>query len=64
MDECQICKECPGTRIECKHLNLSRPCPEGLGVDVYATVRRVGFPIEVLTDYNQEMNRYAFLMIE
>jgi len=64
MDECQLCKECPGTRIECKNLQMARPCPEGLGVDVFATVRNLGYPIEVLTDYKQEMNRYAFLMIE
>lgn len=43
---------------------LSRPCPEGLGVDVFAIVRKLGFPIEVLTDYEQTMNRYSFLMVE
>jgi predicted metal-binding protein len=64
MDECRMCEDCPGTRSECKNLLLSRPCPEGLGVDVFATVRKLGFPIEVLTDNRQEMNRYSFLMVE
>jgi predicted metal-binding protein len=64
MDECRLCEDCPGTRSECKNLALSRPCPEGLGVDVFATVRKLGFPIEVLTDYRQAMNRYAFLMAD
>lgn len=64
MDECRICEDCPGSRIECKNLHLSRPCPEALGVDVFATVRKLVYPIEVLTDYKQEMNRYSFLMIE
>ena len=64
MDECRICEECPGSRIECNNLHLSRPCPEALGVDVFATVRKLGYPIEVLTDYTQEMNRYSFLMVE
>jgi predicted metal-binding protein len=64
MDECRICEDCTGSRIECKHLHLSRPCPEAPGVDVFATVRKLGYPIEVLTDYNQEMNRYSFLMVE
>jgi hypothetical protein len=27
-------------------------------------VRKVGYPIHVLSDYSQAMNRYAFLMIE
>jgi hypothetical protein len=33
-------------------------------VDVFATVRQVGYPIEVLTDVTAPMNRYAFLLIE
>jgi predicted metal-binding protein len=64
MDECRICKECPGSRVDCKNLLLARPCPEALGVDVFATVRRLGYPIEVLTEYTQEMHRYSFLMLE
>jgi predicted metal-binding protein len=43
---------------------MARPCPEALAVDVFSTVRRAGFPIEVLTEYNQEMNRYALLLVE
>jgi hypothetical protein len=42
---------------------MARPSPEGMAVDVYSTVKQLGFPIEVRTDYSQEMNRYAFLMI-
>jgi len=33
-------------------------------VDVFATARQCGYPIEVLSDYAQAMNRYAFLLIE
>jgi hypothetical protein len=33
-------------------------------VDVFSTVRSAGFPLEVLTEYKQEMNRYAFLLLE
>jgi predicted metal-binding protein len=64
MDECRICNDCPGTRAECRSPQLARPCPEALGVDVFATVRSAGFPIEVLTDYDQEMHRYTFLLAE
>lgn len=42
----------------------SRPVPEALGVDVFTTVRKVGYPIAVLTDPEQEMNRYGFLLVE
>jgi hypothetical protein len=35
-----------------------------MAMDVYSTVRPYGYPIEVLSDYSQAMNRYAFLLIE
>ena len=49
---------------QCKNPHLSRPSPEALGVDVFATVRKLDIPIAVLTDNKEEMNRYSFLMIE
>ncbi|OGN93567.1 MAG: metal-binding protein [Chloroflexi bacterium RBG_13_50_21] len=64
MDSCELCAECVPDRVRCKEPRLSRPSPEGMSVDVFTTVRKVGYPIEVLTDPNQTMNRYAFLMVE
>ena len=64
MDCCRICADCPGVRAECKSPKLARPSPESMGVDVFSTVRQCGFPIQVLSDYAQVMNRYAFLLIE
>jgi predicted metal-binding protein len=64
MDSCRICSECVGERAECKNLVSARPGPESMAVDVFATARQFGYPIEVLSDYSQEMNRYAFLLIE
>jgi predicted metal-binding protein len=63
MDSCCFCSECSGKRETCQEPRLSRPAPEALAVDVYATVRQFGFPIEVRTDYLQKMDRYAFLMV-
>ena len=64
LDECSLCKECPGTRLECINKKQSRPCPESFAVDVFATVRSIGYTIEVLKSYDQKTNRYAFLMID
>ena len=63
MDSCCICADCTANREECKEPRSARPSPESMAVDVYSTVRQFGFPIEVRTEYSQEMNRYAFLMI-
>jgi predicted metal-binding protein len=64
MDSCHLCAECAGIRHLCKNPKMARPAPEGMAVDVFATVRQYGYPIEVLCDFDQEMNRYAFLLIE
>jgi predicted metal-binding protein len=64
MDECRLCEDCPPARAECRNPSLARPCPEAMAVDVFSTARSAGFPIEVLTGYQQEMKRYAFLLVE
>jgi predicted metal-binding protein len=62
-DNCSICDDCVPSREDCKQPALSRPPPEAMGVDVFSTVRAVGYPIEVLADYDRTMNRYAFLLV-
>lgn len=64
MDECRMCKECAATRVDCKKPKLARPSPEALAVDVFNTVRSLGFPIQVLSEHDQTMNRYAFLLVD
>ncbi len=63
MDSCGLCEECAGGRSECRIPRMARPSPESMAVDVFSTVKKYGFPIEVRTDYQESMNRYAFLMI-
>ncbi|UCG14826.1 MAG: DUF2284 domain-containing protein [Deltaproteobacteria bacterium] len=64
MDSCCICEDCSNERANCQQPRLSRPSPEAMAVDVFTTVRQLGFPLEVRTDYSQKMDRYAFLMVE
>ena len=64
MDSCCFCKECTGDRQTCNEPGMARPAPEALAMDVYSTVRQFGFPINVRTEYDQKMDRYAFLMVQ
>jgi predicted metal-binding protein len=64
MDSCQLCRECVANRAACKNAVAARPGPEAMAVDVFATARSAGFPIEVLSEYSQVMNRYAILLVE
>ena len=63
-DACTLCDSCAGTRVECRNPRAARPGADALGIDVYATVRHLGYPIQVVKDYKDTMNRYAFLLIE
>jgi len=64
MASCELCAQCAGSESLCKNPQSARPTPEGMAVDVFSTVRRFDYPIEVLADYSQTMNRYAFLFVE
>ena len=61
---CSICKECAQKKADCKHPEKQRPSPEAFGVDVYGTVRNLGYEINVVTKSHQEIDRFAILLIE
>lgn len=63
-DSCNLCDECTASREACRNKRGARPGADAMGIDVYATARSVGYPIQVLKDYKETMNRYAFLMVE
>jgi len=64
IDECNICSECSSERAQCKNPKIARPCTEALAIDMYETARSLDYPIKVITDTKEEMNRYAILLIE
>lgn len=63
MDSCSLCKECVKERARCNNKRSARPSPEAMAIDVFSTVKQLGYPIEVLCDYSKTMNRYAFLLV-
>ena len=64
VDECSLCAECTGQRETCKSSKLSRPTAEAFAIDVFSTVRKAGYDIQVLTQKSDVMNRFAILLIE
>ena len=64
MANCRSCAECTDRREDCKSPESGRPTAEAMAVDVFSTVRKLGYPIEVLEDHTRVMNRYAFLLIQ
>ena len=48
----------------CRHAEESRPAMEACGIDVFATARAAGFPIEVVTSHECEQNYYGLVLVE
>jgi predicted metal-binding protein len=67
---CELCKTCvaakrkPGKAVECKHPELARPAMEAAGIDVFATARAAGLPIEVVRSKGCPQNYYALVLVE
>jgi len=59
---CRLCKTCQPHK--CVQPERTRPAMEACGIDVYATVRANGYPIEVLQTETQTENCYGLILIE
>jgi predicted metal-binding protein len=59
---CGLCPEC--NLKTCINTTQSRPSMEAAGIDVYETVRRNGFPIEVVTRTDDIGNYFGMILIE
>jgi predicted metal-binding protein len=60
MSDCALCNECAGkTCLHCRHPKQARPAFHSVGIDVFATVRKLGLPIKTLLDPDEEQNWYA-----
>ncbi len=61
---CYFCKRCPVDEQECRHPDSARPSMEACGIDVFSTVKKVGFPIEVVRTTRQCPNYYGLILVD
>ncbi len=48
----------------CRHPERARPAMEAAGIDVFATARAAGFPLEVISSAECKQNYYALVLVE
>ena len=60
---CDLCEECD-FEDGCRYPDEARPAMEACGIDVFETVRKSGFEIEVLTSTRQCGHYYGLVLIE
>jgi predicted metal-binding protein len=61
---CYFCKQCELIGKECRHPERARPAMEACGIDVFSTVRKAGFPIEVIRNRRQCPNYYGLILVD
>jgi len=59
---CRVCEKC--NLKKCIEPEKARPSMEACGIDVYATARANGYPIQVLKDHSCEENCYGLILID
>ena len=60
---CRLCNVCAFQK-GCRHPEDARPAMEACGIDVFATVRRHGFSIEVVKTYEDPQHYFGLILIE
>jgi len=60
---CMLCAEC-ALEEGCRHAEQARPAMEACGIDVYATVRKQGWEIEVVRSRRDVQHYYGLVLIE
>jgi predicted metal-binding protein len=59
---CRLCRHC--ALDGCRHPDEARPSMEACGIDVFATARGNGFPIDVVRDESSDQNYYGLILVE
>ena len=64
MSDCALCRRCAYPKAPCRFPERARPAMQGLGIDVFATVRRLGLPLKTLADRDERpQNWYSLVLI-
>jgi len=61
--ECYLCETCVFPE-PCKFPAKARPSMQALGIDVYATVKKLGLPIKILKSMDETPNYYGLVLLE
>ena len=63
---CILCNDChaEGSRAKCINKVKSRPGADAMGIDIYQTAHDVGYPVQVVKNYDEVTNRFGFLLID
>jgi len=60
MSDCALCENCAGkSGGACQNVKMARPAFHSVGIDVFATVKKLGLPLEPLRNPGEKQNWYS-----
>ena len=60
MSDCALCAECAGfINQPCRNMDKARPAFHSVGIDVFATAKKLGLPLYPLKNTDEEQNWYS-----
>jgi len=60
---CMLCDACAFDE-GCRHADEARPAMEACGIDVFATVRKHGFTLEVVRDAKEQQRYFGLVLVD
>ena len=64
LSDCALCEECTCPEEPCRHPEKARPAAQSLGIDVFVTAEKQGFPIYTLKNKEEEQNWYSIVLLD
>ena len=61
---CHLCQEECALEEGCRHPHEARPSMEACGIDVFATVRKHGFTIDVVRDHDDAQHYFGLVLVD
>lgn len=60
MSDCALCSDCAGRQNEpCRNVKMARPAFHSVGIDLFATMKKLGLPLRALRSTEEQQNWYA-----
>jgi len=61
---CKLCRICNVQSRTCRNPEIARPSMEACGIDVFETVKSVGYQIAIMKDKNAEFTYFGMVLID
>lgn len=59
-----LCEECTCSEETCRHPEKARPAAQSVGINIFPTAKKQGFPIYTIKNREEEQNCYSIVLLD